>query len=105
MGRVDPLSGIRQWECDGGYACMATEHIEGCYTGEGDSYAVKGQGVAAIREQLRGAVADLRCREQEIGGLLDALRPFLELDRAIGDEWIDVCENARHHYEALGGQS
>lgn len=28
-------------ECDGGFACGAAEHIEGCYTGEGHPAAVQ----------------------------------------------------------------
>ena len=46
-----------RFECDGGYACMAEQHIEGCHTGENDPTALKGRYVGALRQQHRGAVS------------------------------------------------
>jgi hypothetical protein len=52
------MSLTEHWPCDGGYACLATEHIEGCFTGEGDPDAAKGLYVAALRRQLQEAKED-----------------------------------------------
>jgi hypothetical protein len=50
--------------CTGGYACFAIEHIAGCFTGEGDPDAVKGQYVAGLRQQLAGAVSALEAADR-----------------------------------------
>jgi hypothetical protein len=67
--RGDGMGVITRWECDGGYACFAAEHIEGCFTGEGDPDAAKGLYVAALRDQRRGAVYE----QKALGTYRDAI--------------------------------
>lgn len=90
----------RGWDCDGGYACLAVEHIEGCFTGEGDPDAAKGLYVAALREQQRGAVEDL----------LVVDRLLAQADACLGlDDQVSFARSFNAARErlarALGGQS
>lgn len=67
------LSSTEKWtpdRCDGGYACCATEHVEGCFTGEGDPEAVKGAFIALLREA--------EAREEELRAENKRLRELYE---------------------------
>jgi hypothetical protein len=84
--------------CTGGYACFAIEHIEGCFTGDGDPDAVQGQYVAGLRQQLAGAVEALHWYAEACDPTKHR-NGFGDVRQAIGQ---DKGQRAR---DALRGQS
>jgi hypothetical protein len=55
--------------CDGSYACGASRHIEGCFTGDGHPDAIRQGEIDRLREALTEAEATLK-HIQPYAGLL-----------------------------------
>jgi tRNA(Ile)-lysidine synthase TilS/MesJ len=48
-----------------------------------------------VKEHAASVEAERDEAREQLARAMEALKPFSELDRAIGDEWIGDCEKAR----------
>jgi hypothetical protein len=53
----DPLKGVEDVPCDGGFACRAVYHLQGCFTGSGHPDAAVARGVSENRLSWRAWLA------------------------------------------------